>query len=110
MVPTPGAITGTYPSGGGYVSWSYALSADNQSGSPVCGTVTIQTPASNQMTIAGQPVNMAAVQQAALNDVLTGSIRSKVQQVAQNLWQNKNRRLADAAPGHLTSATQGLHQ
>ena len=106
MVPTPGAITGTYPSGGGYVSWNYALSADNQSGSPVCGTVTIQTPASNQMTIAGQPVNMAAVQQAALNDVLTGSIRSNVQQVAQNLWQNKIAASLTPLQSLLTSATQ----
>ena len=106
MVPTPGPITGTYPSGGGYVTWNYALSTDNQSGSPACGTVTIQTPASNQMTIAGQPVDMAAVQQAALNDVLTGSIRTAVQQVAQNLWQNKTAASLTPLQGLLTSATQ----
>jgi conjugal transfer/type IV secretion protein DotA/TraY len=106
MVPTPGPITGTYPSGGGYVTWNYALSTDNQSGSPACGTVTIQTPASNQMTIAGQPVDMAAVQQAALNDVLTGTIRASVQQVAQNLWQNKTAASLTPLQGLLTSATQ----
>ena len=49
---------------------------------------------------------MAAIQQAALNDVLNGSIRGPVQQVAQNLWQNKT--VASLVPlqGILTSATQ----
>ena len=71
MVPPPTPVTGTYPSGGGYSTFNYALSVGNQSGTPACGTVTIQTPAGNQATIAGQPVDMAAIQQAALNDVLT---------------------------------------
>ena len=49
---------------------------------------------------------MAAIQQAALSDVLNGSIRGPVQQVAQNLWQNKT--VASLVPlqGILTSATQ----
>ena len=106
MVPPPTPMTGTYPSGGGYSTFNYALSVGNQSGTPACGTVTIQTPAGNQATIAGQPVDMAAIQQAALNDVLNGSIRGPVQQVAQNLWQNKT--VASLVPlqGILTSATQ----
>ena len=90
MVPTPTPITGTYlNTGGGFATWNYTLSPNNQYGTPVCGTVTIQTPAANPTTVAGQTVDMAAVQQAALNDVLTGSIRPQVQQVAQTLWQKK---------------------
>jgi conjugal transfer/type IV secretion protein DotA/TraY len=106
MIPPPTPMTGTYPSGGGYSTFNYALSVGNQSGTPACGTVTIQTPAGNQATIAGQPVDMAAIQQAALSDVLNGSIRGPVQQVAQNLWQNKT--VASLVPlqGILTSATQ----
>ena len=106
VVPAPTPVTGTYPSGGGYSTLNYALSVGNQSGTPACGTVTIQTPAGNQTTIAGQPVDMAAIQQAALSDVLNGSIRGPVQQVAQNLWQNKT--VASLVPlqGILTDATQ----
>ena len=106
MIPPPTPMTGTYPSGGGYSTFNYALSVGNQSGTPACGTVTIQTPAGNQATIAGQPVDMAAIQQAALSDVLNGSIRGPVQQVAQNLWQNKT--VASLVPlqGVLTNATQ----
>ena len=98
MVPPPTPVTGTYPSGGGYSTLNYALSVGNQSGTPACGTVTIQTPAGNQATIAGQSIDMAAVQQAALSDVLNGSIRQPVQQVAQNLWQNKT--VASLVPNH----------
>lgn len=105
MVPAPTAIVGTYPSGGGYSTLNYNLSTGNQSGTPVCGTVTVQTPNANQSKIAGVSIDMAAVQQAALNDVLTGTIRPQVQTVAQQLWQTKT--VASLVPiqGILTSAT-----
>ncbi len=105
MVPPPQLITGTYPSGGGFATLNYGLSTDNQYGTPVCGTVTIQTPASSQTTIAGQTVDMASIQQAALNDVLTGTIRPAVQQVAQNLWQNKTAASLTSLQNLLTTAT-----
>ena len=106
----PAPSTGTYPSGGGYVSWNYALSAGNQSGSPACGTVTIQTPPPIRRPSPAQPVDMAAIQQAALNDVLKGA--SAIQRAAGRAKSlaEQNRRLADAAPGHAHQCAAGLHR
>lgn len=105
MVPPPTPITGTYPGGGGFATWNYTLSTDNQYGNPVCGTVTIQTPSANQTTVAGQTVDMAAVQQAALNDVLTGTIRPQVATVAKNLWQYKTAASLAPLQSIMTQAT-----
>ena len=49
----------------------------------------MREPGSNETNVAGVSVDMAAIQEAVLNDVLNGSIRSQVASVAQNLWQNK---------------------
>ena len=89
LVPTPQAMTVNDNSGGGYVTWRYSLSTGNEFGDPACGTVTVREPGSNETNVAGVSVDMAAIQEAVLNDVLNGSIRSQVASVAQNLWQNK---------------------
>src|SRR3984893_4883000 len=88
LVPTPQPIT-VKDSNGGYTTWRYSLSTGNQSGTPVCGTVTVRESPQNEQTVAGVNVDMAAIQKAVLSDVLNGSIRSQVASVAQNLWQNK---------------------
>src|SRR5205823_76129 len=89
LVPTPQAMTVNDNSGGGYVTWRYSLSTGNESGDPACGTVTVREAGKNETNVAGVSVDMAAVQQAVLNDVLNSSIRGQVGSVAQNLWQNK---------------------
>jgi len=88
LIPIPQPIT-VSNSAGGFTTWRYSLSPGNESGDPVCGTVTVRQSPQNEQTVAGVSVDMATVQAAVLSDVLNGSIRSQVQNVAQNLWQNK---------------------
>jgi conjugal transfer/type IV secretion protein DotA/TraY len=88
LVPTPQPIT-VSNSNGGFTTWRYSLSTGNESGNPVCGTVTVREKPQNEQTVAGVSVDMATVQKAILSDILNGSIRSQVASVAQNLWQNK---------------------
>jgi conjugal transfer/type IV secretion protein DotA/TraY len=88
IVPIPQPIT-VSNAAGGFTTWRYSLSPGNESGDPVCGTVTVRQSPQNEETVAGVSVDMATVQQAILSDVLSGSIRSQVQNVAQNLWLNK---------------------
>src|SRR5208283_1284585 len=62
MVPIPQPITGTDPSGNGYVTWRYSLSTGDESGNPVCGTVTVQNGTANQVTLpSGNTVNMSTI-------------------------------------------------
>jgi conjugal transfer/type IV secretion protein DotA/TraY len=88
LIPTPQPIT-VKDNNGGYTTWRYSLSTGNESGNPVCGTVTVREKPQNEQTVAGVSVDMATVQKAILSDVLNGSIRSQVASVAQNLWRNK---------------------
>ena len=89
LLPPPQPITINNGAGGGYLTWRYSLTTGNESGNPVCGTVTINEPESNETTVAGQNVDMAAVQQAVLTNILQGDIRSQVANVATQLWQTK---------------------
>ena len=109
MVPIPQPITGTDPSGNGYVTWRYSLSTGNESGNPVCGTVTVQNGSANQVAIAGVTVDMAAIQQGILINVLNGSIRGPVQSVAQNLWQNRTAASLVPLQGSFHQRDQCLH-
>jgi conjugal transfer/type IV secretion protein DotA/TraY len=88
LIPAPQPIMASNGNGG-FATWRYSLSTGNESGNPVCGTVTVREKPQNEQTVAGVSVDMATVQKAILSDVLTGSIRSQVASVAQNLWQNK---------------------
>lgn len=104
LVPVPQPMQGPSagPDAGSYVTWRYALSVGNGRGAPACGAVTLRTPAQNQGRVAGVPVDMAAVQRSVLNDVLGGTIRPAVAQVAQNFW--NTRQSSALAP------LQGLYQ
>ena len=86
-IPTPVTTTSTY---NGTISWSYSLSAGNQAGSPVCGTITLVNKANTAPTIAGVSTDMTAQQQQILQNVLTNDIRPVVESVAANYWQTKN--------------------
>jgi len=89
LIPIPNPVTATDNANGGYLSYRYSLTAGNEAGNPVCGTVTIRKSQGTPATVAGTNVDMAAVQQSVLNNVLTGSIRNQVASAAQNLWQNR---------------------
>ena len=89
LVPIPQPITVNDNAHGGYITYRYALSTGNGWGNPACGTITIRHQMTNPGTVAGVNVDMAGVQQAVLSNVLSGSIRSQVAAVAQNLWQTR---------------------
>ena len=89
LMPIPQPVSVNDNGNGGYITYRYSLSTGDESGNPACGTVTVRESLQNQQTVAGVSIDMAAVQQAILNNVLTGTIRPQVLTVAQNLWQNK---------------------
>ena len=88
LVPVPKPVS-VMDQTGGYITWSYSLSTGNETGSPVCGTVTIRQPQQGSISIAGVGVDMTGVQRSILTQVLEGDIRPAVQTVAQNFWQTK---------------------
>ena len=110
LMPTPQALTVNNSIGGGYVSYRYSLSVGNEWGNPACGVVTIQEPSTNSSTVAGVTVDMAAVQAAVLNNVLTGSIRSQVATIAQQLWLTKTIAPLAGLQGVYTQAVQSYTQ
>ena len=93
LIPSPTAMTGqTSPGAPGlnssYITYRYSLSQGDESGNPACGTVSLAGAMGGAQQIAGVSVDMAAVQGAALTNVVN-TIRPQVAQVAQGLWQNK---------------------
>jgi conjugal transfer/type IV secretion protein DotA/TraY len=88
LIANPAPLTGQTNLNESYITYRYSLSAGNESGNPACGTVGLMGTKNGATTIAGVAVDMAAVQQAALTNVIN-SIRPQVTQVAANLWQNK---------------------
>jgi conjugal transfer/type IV secretion protein DotA/TraY len=89
LIPIPQPVTVNDSYNSGYITYRYDLSAGNTWGTPTCGTVTVREQQQTQQTVAGANVDMAAVQQAVLNNVLTGSIRGPVATVAQNFWNTR---------------------
>lgn len=97
MMPPPVASTGGLRSMGGYVSWSYSLAPGNETGAPVCGTVTIRQPTETAgANIMGVSVDMSARQREILTNVLDGTIRPQMEQIAANFW--RTRQAASLAP------------
>jgi conjugal transfer/type IV secretion protein DotA/TraY len=119
LVPAPQPLSVNDGQGSGYVTWRYALATGDGSADPVCGSVTVREAATNATTIAGVNVDMAAVQQALLTQVITGDLQSQIQSVAENLWLTKtaasltplqgiyNSAVADYT-GLLTTAATGI--
>src|SRR6202035_4624765 len=66
--PNPGGLPG------GFITWSYSLAPGNETGSPTCGTVTIQQPNQNATNIAGVSLDMTGQQQTILTNVLANDI------------------------------------
>ena len=104
LVQPPTEVPLSDGKGGGTISYRYSMSVGNESGAPVCGTVSVDESSQNMQPVAGVSVDMAAVQQAALANVLQGSIRNQVQAVAENLWLTKNAAALVPLQSILTSA------
>jgi conjugal transfer/type IV secretion protein DotA/TraY len=110
LIPNPVAMTGqTNPGVPGlnasYISYRYSLSQGNESGNPACGTVSVTGSMGGAQQIAGVSVDMAAIQQAALTNVIN-TIRQQVAPVAQNLWQTKTAASLAPLQGIYTNAVQ----
>ena len=95
---------------GGYITWSYALSAGNATAAPACGTVTLRSAKQGSTNIAGVSVDMTGMQRDVLTQVLTNDIRPTVEAVAQQFWQTKKIDALRPLAGVLTAATNGLHE
>ena len=108
LVPEPTAIQSAPAPGGlpgGYITWSYSLSPGNETGSPTCGTVTIQQPNQNATNIAGVALDMTGTQRSILTQVLQGDIIPTVESVAANFWQTKQAEALAPLQGVLQQAT-----
>jgi conjugal transfer/type IV secretion protein DotA/TraY len=110
LIPNPVAMTGqTNPGVPGlnssYISYRYSLSQGNESGNPACGTVSLTGSMGGAQQIAGVSVDMAAIQQAALTNVIN-TIRQQVAPVAQKLWQTKTAASLAPLQGIYTNAVQ----
>jgi len=104
MVPVPTPVTGGVAGQGGYITWSYGLGG-NETGSPVCGTVTVRVPATgNGSTLAGVNVDMTGTQKAILVYVLS-EIRNDAETVAANIWQTRQSSALNNLMGTYTTAT-----
>ena len=81
LVPTPQPIQVQDITNGGYITYSYSMAPGDETGTPICGSVTIREQLQGNTNIAGLSVDMTGTQQAILNNILAGDIRSQVQQV-----------------------------
>jgi conjugal transfer/type IV secretion protein DotA/TraY len=108
LIPAPTAVTGGDPVNGGYVSYNYALSG-NQTGTPTCGSVTVNTAGSAATSEDGVAMTMATDQLNDLNAIIS-QLRPEVQTVATNYWNDRNS--ADFTPlwNDLTAATSSYTQ
>ncbi|WP_166144077.1 DotA/TraY family protein [Methylosinus sp. RM1] len=80
--PTPTLVSGS-------ITWAYSLSPGNQTGSPSCGTITVNQPSGAQQPIAGVNTDMTAKQKEILQNVITSDIRPVAESVAKSYWQTK---------------------
>ena len=108
MVPVPAAIKGGKPGQGGYVTWSYGLGAGNETGTPICGTVTIKVPGTGS-NLAGVNVDMTGTQQAILSYVVE-EIRDSATSVAANLYTTRNSAALNPLMQTFTQATNDYTQ
>jgi conjugal transfer/type IV secretion protein DotA/TraY len=110
LMAAPAPLTVNDGTGSGFVSYRYSLSTGNESGDPACGTVTVRESGQNASTVAGVNVDMAAVQSAVLNNVLTGVVRPGVATIAQQLWQTKSSAALAGLQGVYTQGVQTYTQ
>ncbi len=95
---------------GGYITWSYSLSAGNATAAPACGTVTVRSSKQGSTNVAGVSVDMTGMQRDVLTQVLANDIRPTVETVARQFWQTKQISALNPLAGVLTSATADYTQ
>ena len=83
---------------------AYTLSSGNVGEEPACGTVLIPAPLSTTTSLAGVFVDQTALQQQALNTVLTGDITTQVASVAASLYATRSASALNGLQSVLTTA------
>ena len=86
------------------------MSAGNETGTPVCGSITLRNTNASAPSIAGVTVDKAALLSNALTSVLTSDIQPQVEQVAQNYFNTRRASALEPLMSVLTSATSDYTQ
>ncbi|PZP41453.1 MAG: hypothetical protein DI601_21190 [Azospirillum brasilense] len=110
LIPAPAAATVNQLDGSQIQTWSYSMSAGNETGTPVCGSITLRNTNASAPSIAGVTVDKAALLSNALTSVLTSDIRPQVEQVAQNYFNTRRASALEPLMSVLTSATSDYTQ
>ncbi|USQ74278.1 DotA/TraY family protein (plasmid) [Roseomonas mucosa] len=110
LIPAPAPATVNQLDGSQIQTWSYSMSAGNETGTPVCGSITLRNTNASAPSIAGVTVDKAALLSNALTSVLTSDIRPQVEQVAQNYFNTRRASALEPLMGVLTSATSNYTQ
>jgi conjugal transfer/type IV secretion protein DotA/TraY len=110
LIPAPAPATVNQLDGSQIQTWSYSMSAGNETGTPVCGSITLRNTNASAPSIAGVTVDKAALLSNALTSVLTSDIRPQVEQVAQNYFNTRRASALEPLMGVLTSATSDYTQ
>ena len=105
LVPAPQPITGVAAGLDGYVTWSYSLAAGNETGTPVCGTVTIRRAGNGVGNAVDAALDMSAAEQTVVTRVLQNDIRPTAESVAQSLWQSRQAASLNPMQNMLEAAT-----
>jgi conjugal transfer/type IV secretion protein DotA/TraY len=110
LIPAPTPATINLLPSGQIQTWSYSMSPGNETGTPVCGSITVRNTDSSAQTIAGVTVDQAAILSNTLTGVLNSDIRSQVQQVAQNYFTTRHASALEPLMSILTTATSDYTQ
>ncbi|RYF11522.1 MAG: hypothetical protein EOO40_03185, partial [Deltaproteobacteria bacterium] len=89
---------------------SYSMSAGNEIGTPVCGSLTLLNTSSAAQSIAGVTVDKAGLLTNAVTTVLNSDIRTQVQQVAQTYFTTRKASALQPLMGVLSTATANYTQ
>lgn len=110
LIPAPNAITVTTPNGGQLLTWSYSMSAGNETGTPVCGSLTLRSTSTVATSFAGVSVDTASALDTAVTGVLTTYIRPQIQQITQNYVNTRKASALQPLMGVLSTATADYTQ
>lgn len=93
LVPAPTPIQSaangglsTFDGNSSYVTWNYSMSNGNDSGSPICGTVSLRQANASATNIAGVSADMSSKQKDILTSVIAQTIRPDAESVAAQMW------------------------
>ncbi len=103
LVPAPQPVTGVAAGLNGYVTWSYGLAVGDDSGAPICGTVTIRT--TGNIGGVNAALNMSATEQTIVTHILQDDLRPNAEAVARGLWQDRQASSLNPMQNMLETAT-----